>query len=82
MDFDLDAATSDDAAPADSESPLELPVEEAIADNPEAATKLELAIAYEEMGDREGARELLEEVLKEGSPPQAAAAQTKLDSLV
>ena len=82
MDFDLDAATSDDAAPADSESQLELPVEEAIADNPEAATKLELAIAYEEMGDREGARELLEEVLKEGSPPQAAAAQTKLDSLV
>lgn len=57
------------------------PEPEVIEDNPEAATKLELALAYEEMGDREGARELLEEVLKEGSPAQRSAAQAKLESL-
>ena len=34
--------------------------------NEEVATKLDLAKAYEEMGDLEGARELLQEVIKEG----------------
>ncbi len=51
------------------------------ADNPEAATKLELALAYEEMGDRDGARELLAEVLKEGSATQQAAAKARLNQL-
>ncbi len=51
------------------------------ADNPEAATKMELALAYEEMGDRDGARELLEEVVSEGSPAQRELAQAKLDAL-
>ena len=51
------------------------------ADNAEAATKLELALAYEEMGDRDGARELLAEVLKEGSATQQAAAQARLNQL-
>jgi len=50
-------------------------------DDPEVATKLELAQAYEEMGDREGARELLNEVLAEGSAAQQAAARTRLDQL-
>ena len=50
-------------------------------ENPEAATKLELALAYEEMGDREGARELLDEVLKEGSALQQLAAKARLDQL-
>jgi pilus assembly protein FimV len=50
-------------------------------DNPEVATKLELAQAYEEMGDLEGARELLNEVLKEGSESQQAQARAKLDQL-
>lgn len=36
----------------------------------EVETKLELARAYEEMGDKEGARELLQEVLKEGTLDQ------------
>lgn len=56
-------------------------IEDAVPDNPESATKLELALAYEEMGDSDGARELLEEVLKEGSPGQREAAQAKLDTL-
>ena len=61
---------------------LELPTDSAAeVDNPEASTKLELALAYEEMGDRDGARELLEEVLTEGSSSQQAKAREKLDQL-
>lgn len=36
----------------------------------ESATKLDLAKAYMEMGDKEGAREILQEVLQEGSDEQ------------
>ena len=50
-------------------------------DNPEVATKIELAMAYEEMGDRDGARELFQEALAEGSPAQQQVARAKLDSL-
>lgn len=41
----------------------------------EVETKLELARAYEEMGDKDGARELLDEVVREGTPTQQAAAR-------
>lgn len=51
------------------------------ADNPDVATKLELAQAYEEMGDKEGARELLQEVLQEGSARQQGLARDRLASL-
>ncbi len=47
----------------------------------EVSTKLDLAKAYEEMGDLEGARELLQEVLQEGSPEQQATAQSMLDRI-
>lgn len=47
----------------------------------EAATKLDLARAYVEMGDTDGAREILEEVLKEGSEQQQADANQLLASL-
>lgn len=47
----------------------------------EAATKLDLARAYVEMGDTDGAREILEEVLKEGSEQQQADAKQLLASL-
>lgn len=47
----------------------------------EATTKLELAKAYEEMGDKEGARELLTEVAKEGNAEQQAKAQSMLAKL-
>lgn len=47
----------------------------------EVATKLELARAYEEMGDKEGARELLGEVLKEGSTEQQEKARGLLAQL-
>ncbi len=47
----------------------------------EVATKLDLARAYVEMGDKEGAKEILEEVLKEGSSQQQADANQLLASL-
>ena len=47
----------------------------------EVSTKLELAKAYDEMGDREGARELLNEVVKEGNAEQQAKAQGMLAKL-
>lgn len=47
----------------------------------EVDTKLDLARAYEEMGDKDGARELIDEVMKEGSPSQREAAQRLLDRL-
>ena len=47
----------------------------------EAGTKLDLARAYVEMGDKEGAREILNEVLAEGSDKQKADAKGMLSSL-
>lgn len=47
----------------------------------DVATKLELAQAYEEMGDKEGARELLQEVLTEGNAAQKETARGKLAQL-
>lgn len=47
----------------------------------EVNTKLDLAKAYEDMGDLEGARELLGEVLSEGAPDQVAQARATLDRL-
>jgi len=41
----------------------------------EVNTKLDLAKAYEEMGDLEGARELLREVVAEGVPDLVEQAQ-------
>ena len=47
----------------------------------EVATKLDLANAYEEMGDFEGARELLQEVLSEGDAAQREKAQAILTKI-
>ncbi|MHB8667369.1 MAG: FimV/HubP family polar landmark protein [Burkholderiales bacterium] len=47
----------------------------------EVATKLDLAKAYQEMGDKDGARELLNEVAKEGDAAQQQQAQTMLTAL-
>jgi pilus assembly protein FimV len=47
----------------------------------DAATKLDLAKAYQEMGDVEGAREILQEVLHEGDDNQKAEAQALLAKL-
>lgn len=47
----------------------------------EVDTKLDLARAYVEMGDKEGAREILNEVLAEGGDKQKADAKGMLSSL-
>ena len=47
----------------------------------EIATKLDLAKAYEEMGDKDGARELLNEVMKDGDAAQKGQAQQLLHKL-
>jgi len=60
------AAPAADAAPAGALSPAHMEME----------TKLDLAIAYQEIGDKEGARELLEEVIRGGNPEQAARANS------
>ncbi|HEV2008422.1 MAG TPA: FimV/HubP family polar landmark protein, partial [Burkholderiales bacterium] len=44
-------------------------------------TKFDLAKAYQEMGDQDGAREILQEVTKEGDAGQQAEAKKLLDSL-
>jgi len=67
-------AVEQDAAPKEVAAETET-------DDSEVATKLELALAYEEMGDREGARELLNEVLNEGSSAQQGQARARLDQL-
>ncbi len=47
----------------------------------EVATKLDLAKAYEEMGDKDGARELLKEVMKDGDVAQRGSAEQLLAKL-
>jgi pilus assembly protein FimV len=60
------------AAPAAAAAPAEMS-----AAHMEMETKLDLAIAYQEIGDKEGARELLEEVIKGGNSEQV----TKADAM-
>lgn len=52
-----------------------------LSDTDEAATKLDLARAYFEMGDRAGAKEILDEVVKEGTEEQAKDAKALLEKL-
>jgi pilus assembly protein FimV len=47
----------------------------------EVGTKLDLARAYMDMGDPEGARSILEEVLSEGSASQKTEARRLIESL-
>ncbi len=44
-------------------------------------TKFDLAKAYHEMGDKDGAKEILQEVIKEGDSEQKAKAKALLDNL-
>ncbi len=47
----------------------------------EVATKLDLAKAYEEMGDKDGSRELLNEVMKDGDAAQKGQAEQLIAKL-
>ncbi len=59
----------------------ELPLPEEVMVGDEVDTKLDLAQAYVEMGDAEGARSILDEVLAEGSRGQKQEAQKMLGQL-
>lgn len=85
LDLAADTGTAEAVAEADvSPSPAEIspsspPVDPAHWE--EVNTKLDLAKAYEEMGDLEGARELLEEVLGEGPVDLVEQAKAILDRI-
>ncbi|MCB1587357.1 MAG: hypothetical protein KDI56_00485, partial [Xanthomonadales bacterium] len=66
-----DAAVAEQASPAADDTP----------GDPEVDTKLELARAYEEMGDKDGAKELLDEVLAEGNNQQQEQARLVMSRL-
>jgi pilus assembly protein FimV len=73
-----------DIAPFDSELNDEADIEFDIGDIDEideAETKLDLASAYIDMDDPEGATSILKEVIAEGNDEQKVRAQTILDSL-
>ena len=60
---------------------LDLAAQPEISSSEEVATKIDLAKAYQEMGDVEGARELLQEVLRDGDAKQREVASAILAEL-
>jgi len=70
LSFDPDKATFEDPTPSVLDGQWH-----------DAATKLDLAKAYQEMGDVEGAREILQEVLHEGDDQQKTEAKALLAKL-
>ena len=90
FDFNIGAPTAPKSAPK-AEAEIDLgsinldlgkpSVAAELAAGDEVTTKLELAKAYDDMGDKEGARELLNEVVKEGNAEQQAKAQGMLAKL-
>ncbi|WJW74515.1 FimV/HubP family polar landmark protein [Thiohalobacter sp. IOR34] len=78
LDFDLTGPVSEETVP---EATEELEEEGVLAASDEVATKLDLARAYAEMGDPEGARSILEEVLGEGNEAQKAEAESLIKQL-
>jgi pilus assembly protein FimV len=90
--FDFSAISLDlsDSQPPVSEAPqvaAEMPAVEFVAEaaveneNPDIDIKLDLVKVYIDMEDIEGARDLLDEVLKEGGPQQRSTAEKLLASL-
>jgi pilus assembly protein FimV len=74
-DISLDLGGADATAPAE-----EITLGETN-ESPDVDTKLDLVTAYIDMGDQEGARELLEEILQEGGPAQRSKAQKLMADL-
>ena len=75
---DIDQQLTLNVTGADNELALDDTGETNIA---EVGTKLDLARAYVDMGDPDGARSILGEVLNEGDESQKAEAQQLLDNL-
>ncbi len=87
VDMPRDDATVEQPRPVPPGETVELAPEDLSADLDEArtmtevGTKLDLARAYVDMGDPQGARSILQEVLDEGDEAQRQQAQQLLDSL-
>ena len=85
--FDLEDLEFEPAARSESKSQARPAVEAAedafdfLDEEDAATTKLDLARAYIDMGDEDGAREILSEVLQEGSSEQQQAANALLAKL-
>ena len=87
-DFDADSekASADDSTISDSMSDFEAALDEDddldfLSDEDEVSTKLDLARAYIDMGDKEGAGEILQEVLDSGSDGQKDEARALIQGL-
>jgi len=79
LDFSFDEFGDSSLSPSTMEAGPELDDFDAPVDpEQEVGTKLDLARAYLEMGDEEGARELLSEVIEEGSDAQKQTASQML----
>ncbi len=70
LSFDLDSGGEAASAPANMDAKWQ-----------EVATKLDLAKVYDEMGDKDGARDLLTEVLNEGDAMQKQQAKTMMEAM-
>lgn len=88
-DFSLDEVEEDEPAAVSSESDFELPNVDPdaadddsdldfLSDSDETGTKLDLARAYIDMGDQEGARDIIKEIIAEGNDQQKEEAQALL----
>lgn len=75
--FEAPSFTADDMASMDDEPEFDF-----LSGTDEAATKLDLARAYIEMGDSDGARDILDEVVSEGDDGQKTEARDMLSRLV
>lgn len=75
--FQTPSFTADDMAAMDDEPEFDF-----LSGTDEAATKLDLARAYIEMGDSDGARDILDEVVTEGNDGQKTEAREMLGRLV
>lgn len=85
-DSDFKEESAGDSAISDSMSDFEAALDEDddldfLSDEDEVSTKLDLARAYIDMGDQEGAREILQEVLDSGNDEQKEEAQTLIQGL-
>nr|MDJ0929282.1 FimV/HubP family polar landmark protein [Gammaproteobacteria bacterium] len=87
VDMPRDDATVEQPRPVPPGETVELAPEDLSADLDEArtmtevGTKLDLARAYLDMGDPDGARSILDEVVEEGDESQRQEAQQLLDQL-
>jgi pilus assembly protein FimV len=75
-DFDLSSINLDLGGAGHEAAAAPKGEEEMSALHMEMDTKLDLAVAYQEIGDKEGARELLDEVIRGGSDDQVARANS------